>query len=66
MEFLFLGGKPNGSRRTDAVPVGALEKKGQGLIHELEVMERNGMASFTSDDDAFLEKGQGSRQTIGL
>jgi hypothetical protein len=41
-------------------------KKARGSFTRLEVMERNGMASFTSDDDAFLEKGQGSRQTIGL
>jgi hypothetical protein len=35
VEFLFPGGKPNGSRRTDTVPAGALEKKCQGLIHEI-------------------------------
>ena len=41
-------------------------KKARGSFTRLEVMERNGMASFTCDDDAFLEKGQGSRQTIAL
>lgn len=35
VEFLFPGGKQNGSRRTDTVPAGALEKKCQGLIHEI-------------------------------
>ena len=35
VEFIFLEGKPNGSRRTDAVSAGALEKKCQGLIHEI-------------------------------
>jgi len=35
VEFLFPGGRPNESKRTDAVPAGALEKKGQGLIHDI-------------------------------
>jgi hypothetical protein len=41
-------------------------KNARGSFTKLEVMERNWKASFTCDDDAFLEKGQGGRQTIGL
>jgi len=56
VEFLFPGGRLNGSKRTDAVPAGALEEKARSSFTRLEVMERNGMASFTCDDDAFLER----------
>lgn len=56
VKFLFPGGRPNRSKRTDAVPAGALEKKVGGSFTRLEVMERNRMASFTCDDDAFLER----------
>ena len=55
--------RPYGSKRADAAPVSALEKKGWGSFTRLEAIGGNGMASFTCDEEAFLEKGQGSRQT---
>lgn len=35
VEILFPGGRPNGSKRTDAVPAGALEKKARGSFTRL-------------------------------
>lgn len=54
--------RPYESKRADAAPVSALEKKVRGSFTRLEAIERNGMANFTCDEEAFLEKGQGSQQ----